>query len=370
MGNAPALATCRLLVWVEQLLHHASTVRPTATNTTIGGPPMYNRLKETNRGLGTGFTLLIVFATVFLSGCSLPDSKSTNESFMRVVSHNDRQPSEGWLQKDCGYVRDVRGAKFCFYRTMAETPQYTIWFFHGAGDSERVFETSPFDQTSYIELGGGLPPVNIVTISYGPIWALTSTEDTEIERQLEPAEATVQVFIDRVVPYIERTFRPAPTYVAMGHSQGGLNVATLCATRPLMWSACVLLNPMLPSCDPFKAWPICPELLTPTLLSPVLYSGPNLLVRANFNENEWPQAEPMALLNKRKAKLPPSFVTACPKDEFGLYTGAKVWQARANELWSNSTWVDGDARCDHFRWPAPYVLDFLDKNVSKRSNTL
>jgi pimeloyl-ACP methyl ester carboxylesterase len=331
---------------------------------------MGNRHNETNSRRQTVLAFLMAFATALLSACSLPDSKSANDGVMRVVSHNDRQPSDGWPQKDCGYVRDVTGVKFCFYRTLPETPQYTIWFFHGAGDSERVFETSPFDQSSYIELAGALPSVNIVTISYGPIWALTSTDDTGIARMLEPKQATVPVFTDRIVPYIEKRFGPAPTYVAMGHSQGGLNVATLCASRPSMWSACVLLNPMLPSCDPFKAWPICPPLFTPTLLSPVFYSGPNLLVRVNFYENEWRRAEPIALLNQRRGTLPPSFVTACPKDEFGLYTGPKAWQARANELWSNSTWVDGVAECDHFRWPAPYVLDFLNKNVPKRPTTL
>jgi hypothetical protein len=337
---------------------------------------MNNGHNKTNVGFGFVLVFLAGFATVVLSGCSLPDSKSANDGIMRVVSHNDPEPSEGWPIKECGYIHQVARAKFCFYRTGSGTPQYTIWFFHGAGDSERVFETSPFDQTSYIELASGLPSVNIVTVSYGPIWALTSTDDTGmIARPLEPTEATVPVFAKTIVPYIEsyietRRFESAPTYVAMGHSQGGFNVATLCASRPSMWSACVLLNPMLPSCDPFKAWPICPRLFTPTLLSPLLYSGPNLLVRANFYEYEWRRAEPMVLLNKSKAELPPSFVTACPKDEFGLYAGPKGWQVRANELWSNSTWADGDTGCDHFRWPALLVLEFLKKKVPQRPNAL
>src|SRR5262249_30165164 len=138
----------------------------------------------------------------------------------------------------------VKTARYCFHQ-ITPHPRYTIWFFHGAGDSEQVFLSSPFNQESYVELENGLQEVkaaNIVTISFGPLWLLTRTKD----RQLEPHDATVENFL-AIMRFIEESrFPVARPYVAMGHSQGGLNVATVCATNPAEWSKCVLLNPMLP----------------------------------------------------------------------------------------------------------------------------
>jgi pimeloyl-ACP methyl ester carboxylesterase len=301
-----------------------------------------------------GFVVLIGVTAFVLSGCGT--SESVNKTIMDVVNHYDGKPkpSDDW-QRSCNYITitEVSGARYCWYQKGSD-PQYTIWFFHGAGDSERVFEWSPFNDASYIDLERGLPSVNIVTISYGPVWAMTVDRDTK----LKPADATVKVFESTIVPLIEARHRDhlAKHYVAMGHSQGGINVATLCAALPNMWSKCVLLNPMLPSCNPFDPWPICP-----TIFSPLAGLGPNFLIRANYSETEWQKNQPLVLLKKLKDREDPPklFVTACPEDQFGLYAGPKAWSDRAKQLGLSSEWVPGRAGCDHFQWPAQEVLNFL-----------
>lgn len=306
---------------------------------------MKNMSRKTNSEVSFGLLVLIGVMAFVLSGCT---SQSANKVIMDWANQNDlERPSDRW-ETSCGDIADVRGARYCFYKTGPD-PQYTIWFFHGAGDSERVFQTSPFNQRSYIELEQDLPSVNIATISYGPIWRMTDNAD----RRLRPVDATVDTFRKKIVRFIDNGFRPAHPYVAMGHSQGGANVATLCAALPHMWSKCVLLNPMLLDCNPFDSWPVCP-----TISSPLAALAPNVLIRANYFASEWRKTQPLVLLKKAKT-LPPSFVTACSADEFGLFTGPKAWSGQANQLWSNSRWVPGPTGCDHFQWPARAVLEFL-----------
>ncbi len=237
--------------------------------------------------------VLIGLAAFILSACS---SESANKAIMDVVARYDgkQRPSDRW-KTSCGDIPWV-SARYCLHQT-GPNPKYTIWFFHGAGDSERVFQVSAFDQESYFQFENDLPPVNIVTLSYGPIWTLAPS------RSLDPTDATIEVFTSKIMPFIDESFglahRPR---VAMGHSQGGLNVATLCAALPESWAKCVLLNPMLPGCDPFHAWPICP-----TIFSRLGAFGPNFLIRANYSRLEWQKSQPLVLL--KNARCLPSVVS-------------------------------------------------------------
>jgi predicted esterase len=299
--------------------------------------------------------VLLGAIAVALPGCG--DSKSLNDSIMSVVARYDserRPPAEGW-KTTCNYVPAVKTARYCFHQ-ITPHPKYTIWFFHGAGDSEQVFLSSPFKQQSYFELEEGLQAdqaANIVTISFGPLWLVTNTKD----RQLEPRDATVDTIVTIMRSIEKAGFPIARPYVAMGHSQGGLNVATLCAAKPDEWSKCVLLNPMLPDCNPFNEWPVCP-----TILSPLAAVAPNLLIKANYLPRDWKDGQPSVLL-QGTSSLPPSFVTACRTDLFGLYAGPMAWSKSASQL-APSTWVDGSPTCDHFQWPAKQVLKFLNPDVT------
>jgi pimeloyl-ACP methyl ester carboxylesterase len=305
-----------------------------------------------------GRLILLGMMSLLSFGCDvLPDSATANASLKERVNWYDKESSSAQLHGSCAEIPDLDGARYCRYQT-GPNPQYTIWFFHGAGDSERVFEYSPFSRDSYIELEQQLgAAVDIVTISYGPVWLLTDVT----HRSLEPKDATVEIFETKIVKFLLGLGLTKP-YVAMGHSQGGANVATICAALPDMWSKCVLLNPMLPSCDPFSPWPICPPA---PALAPLGAFGPNFLVRANYTKAEWPTAQPMVLLTSAKTRatrnLPQFLVTACKSDEFGLYSGPKAWADKAAKLGFVSEWVEGKAGCNHFHWPAGAVAKFLQK---------
>lgn len=263
-------------------------------------------------------------------------------SLFTFMVHAESRPSDKW-QTTCGDIPGVSKGKYCFHQT-GPNPKYTIWFFHGVSDSEKVFLGSSLNQDSYLEFMRGLPAVNIVTVSYGFSWILTDYPN----RTKRPANATVDVFNSQIVPFIEGRFHPARPYSAMGHSAGGINVATVCAALPQMWSNCVLLNALLPSCDPFVSSSSCRN-----------NSGVNLLIKANYTESGWKTTQPLELM-KQTNKLPRSLVTACAQDQHGLFSGPKAWSDQASRMGFESYWVPVMSKCDHSHWPAQEVLQFLE----------
>jgi len=244
-------------------------------------------------------------------------------------------------------IKKVAGARYCYHK-LGTNPQYTIWFFHGFGDSEQVPEDSIFNQDSYKGFETGLPSVNIVLISYGRSWLLTNYPG----RKERPVNATVDIFKSKIVPFIESKYGLARPYVAMGQSMGGFSAATLCAAQPAMWSKCVLVNPMLLSCDPYD-FSHC------AFRNPKDF-GASLMIRVNFNEKkDWEETQPMVLL-KKTTSLPKAFVTACKNDDFVEFEGPEEWVNLAKSKNADSKWDPVmTAACDHFHWPYERVLDFL-----------
>lgn len=256
-----------------------------------------------------------------------------------IVSNAFAKPSESW-KTACGDIAGVQKAKYCFHQT-GPNPKYTIWFFHGVSDSEKVFLESNLNQDSYLEFTKGLPDVNVVTVSFGYSWMITDYAN----RTEKPANATVDVFASQIVPYIEAKFSPAKPYVAMGHSAGGMSAATVCAALPEMWKSCVMLNAMMPACDPFAK-------------KNCNYWGVNLLVKENYSQSGWNETQPLVQLD-RAEQLPKSLITACSSDKFSLFDGAQAWAQRSSHRGFATTWIPVTTKCDHAHWPAAAVLEFL-----------
>jgi pimeloyl-ACP methyl ester carboxylesterase len=259
---------------------------------------------------------------------------------------------------ECGEIGDV-GAEYCYHK-IGTQPKYTIWFFHGYGDSQHGPANSFFDQESYKAFEAGLSSVNLVLISFGPSWLLTAYPG----REKDPANATVDAFKTQIVPFMERKYRLARPYVVMGQSMGAFSAATLCAAAPAMWSKCVLVNPMLPSCDPFRECapkgpiPMLPGCdLLHVFDCNIKKMGAGLLIRANFSEEGWQQTRPMVLL-QRAARLPKTYVTVCMNDKIVESRGAEEWINLAKSKNADSKW-DPVTACSHFEWPHQHVLDFL-----------
>ena len=241
----------------------------------------------------------------------------------------------------CGSINEVVGASYCVHDN-SDLPEKTIWFFHGLGDSPMVFNQSGAPYSSYVDLKKMLGPVKIVAISFGTSWLLTSYGP----RTLEPVASTTENFLNTIKPLLENKFNLPRPHSIVGHSMGGFNVSSLCSLRPELWDKCVLLNAMLPTCDPFGWVQLCNP-------------GPGLVVKYNFTADTWLTSSPLALL-KKTGRLPKSFVTACYNDDWGLFTGPKEWSDTANSKGFNSKWLPIMTNCDHAHWPALEVSAFLN----------
>lgn len=279
----------------------------------------------------------------------------------------DDSPGFAKFTSKCGIVPGVIGdpglgggtnnpVNYCVYEN-SPNPQMTLWFFHGLGDNEGVFKNPDAKHASYREFLEGLPPVRIIMISYGMLWMFSA----QGSRTKTPLDGTVNVFRDKIIPFFESSYHPPKPWHVLGHSMGGFNTAVLCAAMPETWSKCVLLNAMIPSCDPFTGQ-------FPGGLPPVgggiidglngCHPGPDAMVKDQFEAAQYAAVQPSALL-ATTPKLPRSYVTACSKDDFGLFTGPTAWAQQAQARGFTVTYEPITSGCDHYHWPAQRVIDFL-----------
>ncbi len=247
--------------------------------------------------------------------------------------------------------------KYCVYQN-SPNPRMTVWFFHGLGDNETVFQNPDVKHDSYRQFMEKLPPARIITISYGMLWMFSA----QSSRAKTPYEGTVDVFRNKIVPFFESAYNPPKPWHVMGHSMGGFNTSVLCTSMPDTWSKCVLLNAMIPSCDPFTG-------AFPGGLPPVgggiggiafCHPGPDAMVKDQFEPAEYAAAQPSALM-AATPRLPKTYVTACINDDFGLFTGPKAFALQGQARGFNVTFEPLNTSCDHYKWPHQRVVDFLSQ---------
>ena len=278
------------------------------------------------------FSLVAIFASLVFSACA--GLKKTNDV------------TAGW-PKICSDVPGVENARYCVFRTSAE-PERIVWYFHGLHDKDALVE-SYFEHASLKKLLGGIGPAVVVGVSYGNYWMLKPNADAS-----DPLSVTA--FVEKVMPAIERAHDLHGPRLAIGHSMGGSNVATLCALMPDLFSSCVLTNPMLLNAktDPFAGFFTRITRWCPACAAP----------RQSFTKEEWQKANPIALLAAAK-NLPRSFVTACRQDVFNLFDGAQEWVKAAAFKGFDVSWVPVDRDCSHFEYRVDELLEFIRERVPR-----
>jgi|GEM_PF-6203572 len=324
------------------------------------------------------FLLALLFVmSLGLSGCSQGLSSQELPLASEIPELDKEEPGNDAAEEltppgfekfasQCGTVSGVAGdpglfnnpnalLEYCVYANHPE-PKKTIWFFHGLTDDENIFRNPGENRISYRKFLEQVEPVRIVAISFGTLWMFSSNNN----RTEEPKEATIDVFRNKIVPYFVERFKLPQPWSVMGQSMGGFNAAILCAGAPELWKKCVLLNSMLPSCDPYTG--AFPEGLTPVgggfsginMCNP----GPAAMVKDQFTAAEYKDSQPLQVL-ARASNLPKTYVTACREDDFGLFTGPQAWAQVGQRKGWNVTWDPKSGSCDHFQWPVESVIEFL-----------
>lgn len=239
-----------------------------------------------------------------------------------------------WPVHECEDIPGVDGASYC-YDESATGATDVLWFFHGLKDTKEVWRKPTIVPSSYPELINSMPPMRIVTVSWvGSVadgWMLAKS------RTQKPYTATLEVFKNKVVPYIEQRRGLKGPYKLMGHSMGGSNAATLAAAYPEMWSSVTLINPALivDANDPWEWEQKCPWCLE---------------IKQNFdNLDQWKAERP-------RPSPVLTHITGCKQDVlFSLYDGTVEFKNKS----VNVDWHDGLPGCDHWHFDVPWVVEGL-----------
>lgn len=271
---------------------------------------------------------------LFLAGC--------------VTTQPTKAPAPSWPVHFCETIPGT-SAHYCEEET-GSNPTDTLWFFHGLGDSDQVWNTTNPIPSAYPVLKAALPNnLRIITISFSrPMqfgsmniesgWLLTDYGT----RTQPPLDATISTFRDKIVPYIENKFQVHGPYKLLSHSMGTSNAIKAMMAMPTMWSKAVLWNGALltDKTDPWNVIQICPWCL---------------MIKYNYDTKaQWLADRPEPIKG-----MPKTLVTGCPVDIFGLYSADKEFYTKSKAMGNDVIFADDPAVCSHWEVDIPNVIGFL-----------
>lgn len=275
-------------------------------------------------------TRVLAFLMVFaLGGCA--------------ILRKQNETTAAW-PKVCGNVPQVKNAKFCVYKT-GPAPTKILYVFHGLADSNTM-EESMFKHAGMNAVMSGLGDINIVFVTFGDFWMLKAFDDPKGE----DAQITTMNFADKIIPYLETKYKLTGPRLAIGHSMGGSNLATLASVRPELFQRIAITNPMIIE-EKVEPWADIITMVTRACL-------PCKAPRAVFTPKQWDLYNPHALLEKATA-MPPTYVTACPSDIFKLFKGPQEYASRGTFRGFDFKWNPAQGKCNHFDYAHEPVLEFL-----------
>ncbi len=206
--------------------------------------------------------------------------------------------------------------RYCLIPAKSENVMY---FMHGTMGSETawhkkgIFDKAfPKFRESYALAGEKAPKV--VVVSLGNSWILN---DRGFERNQGPQEATLQIFVEKIMPYIEQKHallgqgKPGKRLLS-GISMGGQNALQLYFHYPEKWARASLVNPAIPLCD--DPWGIDSASCWQARVTNVV--GSMIQLMANWeNQAHW-KANNVLRSPLLKKEMPPLQIHYALQDEF------------------------------------------------------
>jgi hypothetical protein len=234
--------------------------------------------------------------------------------------------------KYCDKIPDSK-ANYCVYQ-IGKNPTKTLWYLHGLLSNEKILETSIFDTSDLKELISGLGEIKVVIVSYGPGWMLVPDDAM--------GEFKLSDFYNKVVPFLENKLSLPKPYLGVGQSMGGANLLNLTLNKPNFFNKIALNNSMIltEKIDPYYPLQNCPACL---------------LIKANYSKTDWSKYSPFVLLKTLK-EFPKTLVTACKKDQLGLYEGPKNIAA----VLPNTQFKDDRENCTHLTFESKMIIEHLN----------
>lgn len=240
---------------------------------------------------------------------------------------------------------------YCFQKPDTESDTLVV-FFHGIyGNEKKWFTDSKFTSLHKVMKAKGLNPW-IVTISYGGTWVLTETE-TSNQLFHHTMDLALPAIINEIHPeaFIQRFL--------LGYSMGGLNASQVLLKRPELFDKYVLISPAITPVGPFSTKAEIKDYTRRTEAVPFLINMLIKIGRKNFkNQEEWDQHSPLVIINKISRPLPPVYISAGNRDQYGFDEGSNTFSLSIAPYSDYSVWMP-IKNGDHMDLDPASVTDFL-----------
>lgn len=209
--------------------------------------------------------------------------------------------------------------KYCIHKAKQGTNGAIAYHLHGRNLDEQVWN----DETFYTAMlqrywqDKGAKPPTIVTVSFGPIWLLTTKGKGSYSGLLN-------TFIEKLIPEVENRVGVPTERILLGESMGGLNVLLAGLNYPATFKRIAsLCPPIYKNVSPFSTFSEILATMNRTGAEPRIIFGIVALAK-NFvsDEDEWKKLAPIKLLDGTDVEAAPLYyVSADLYDKYGNYEG-------------------------------------------------
>jgi pimeloyl-ACP methyl ester carboxylesterase len=222
---------------------------------------------------------------------------------------------------------------YTIYRAESGVSDDIIYHFHGRNLDASIWNDDTYF-TSLVQAywqKSSIKPPNVVVVSYGPVWLLTS-KNSQVENGL------LDDFIARL-PEIESKIGNPSRRILLGESMGGLNVLILGLSHPEMFSKIASLCPGVYLASPFSDYSTQREGLKRTGADPkIIYGVVQLAKKYVSNEEEWNAINPISLIERAGQGYPELYLSCGLYDKYGNFEGAEALANLAIKRGVKTTW--------------------------------
>ena len=224
-------------------------------------------------------------------------------------------------QKECFSVEGAHPWKYCVHKAKNEPVNGDIaYLLHGRNQNEDNWndDTLYTAQIQQYWEERKISPPTVVSVSFGPIWLLTNKATSE-------KSGLYEVFINEVIPEIEKRIGKPKERLVFGESMGGINSLVLGFKTKDVFQKVASLCPVIAETTPYDSYGKMREFLIRTGADPRIMYGVMFLARDYAaNIDEWNNFSPLKIVDQVDPAHSPEFYLSCGLyDKYGNYEGVE-----------------------------------------------
>jgi len=230
----------------------------------------------------------------------------------------------------------IATGKYCIHEAKQGTNGAIAYHLHGRNLDEQAWNDDTFYTAMlqrYWQDKGVKPPI-VVTISFGPVWLLTSKGKSAYSGLLN-------TFIEKLIPEVESKIGVPTERILFGESMGGLNAILAGLKFPASFKKIASLCPVIyKDVSPFSSYSEIFTAMNRTGAEPRIIWGIVGLAK-NFisDEDEWKKLAPLKLLADAQVDSAPVYYVSAPLyDKYGNYEGTDEFVHQAQQKGLNVIW--------------------------------